>query len=78
MKKERAGVSACYRQGPFECCVIALTVAACLFNFLFRAALVLHINYVFWEPLSAPPPYSVTDSSDASWPSLAQSRGVGD
>lgn len=75
---DRAGVSASYSQGPTERNVIALTVAACLFNFLFRAALVLHINYVFWEPLSAPPPYSVTDSSDASWPSLAWSRGVGD
>lgn len=76
--KERAGVSTRYRQWPIEPCVIAETVVACLFKLLFRAALVLHINYVFGESLSAPPPYSVTDSSDASWPSLARSRGVGD
>lgn len=76
--KEREGVSTRYSQWPIERRVIAETVVACLFNFLFRTGLVLHINYVFWEPLSAPPPYSVTDSSDASWPSLAQRRGVGD
>ena len=69
------------RQWSIQRRVIAVTVAACFFNFLFRAIrqLLCYTLIMFSGiPLAAPPPPPLTDSSAASWPSLARSRGVGD